>query len=502
MDRAKSKRIRNIRVIATNLFMSLSVIVIVFILMFFAMGFTFNEEGKLEQAGLAQFVSNPSGATVEIDGKSQFGHTEMSKMLSGGYHDVKISKSDYDTWTKRLRVDSGLLTRIEWIRLFPNNPEINDVATFNDLRLATFSPNRKKLITIEKNSNKITIADIQNDYKTTQIDLDEALSTTSNNALTGTLSITAWNDNNTRFIMKWVRDSKISWHLVDLEHNENSTNLSNIFNLAFDSILVENDSASKLWALENGNLRIIDANNHTISSVFATNIEKVANNRDVAAFIHKDGDDRNLSIYKEGEKGYTAITKINNASDDVTVKLAMGTYWNENWLAYTINKRLYILGGRYPSYGRDKASSLKTKLERDINYLPQLMSVNFNQRVIVVSGDNQLTSYDTETKDCYDVELAAPLSNINWLDNYLIWQKTENSIYTRDFDGDNRRMIIADANNPFPVVITENNRWLYYFDVTEEETATDATNKTPSDSVPVSPTETAIRYTLKRKKLQ
>ena len=57
MDRAKQKKIRNIRVILTNIFMSISVVAIVFVLMLIAMGFSFNAEGKLEQAGLLQLNS-------------------------------------------------------------------------------------------------------------------------------------------------------------------------------------------------------------------------------------------------------------------------------------------------------------------------------------------------------------------------------------------------------------------------------------------------------------
>ena len=98
MDRAKQKKIRNIRVILTNIFMSISVVAIVFVLMLIAMGFSFNESGKLEQAGLLQLSSHPSGASVEIDKSVQFGHTDFSKMLSSGEHSIYIDKEGYDYW--------------------------------------------------------------------------------------------------------------------------------------------------------------------------------------------------------------------------------------------------------------------------------------------------------------------------------------------------------------------------------------------------------------------
>lgn len=143
MEWTKSKKFRNLRVIATNIFMCISVIVIVFILMMIAMGFTFTESGKLEQAGLIQIVSYPSDASVSIDGDAQFGHTEFSKMLSSGSHQIKITKPGYDSWNKDQKIDAGLLTRIDWIRLFPKKSQTTDVHSFEDLRLATFSSNRK-----------------------------------------------------------------------------------------------------------------------------------------------------------------------------------------------------------------------------------------------------------------------------------------------------------------------------------------------------------------------
>ncbi len=503
MDRAKSKKIRNIRIIATNIFMCLSVIAIVFVLMLVAMGFTFNESGKLEQAGLIQLTSTPSDASITIDGESQFGKTEFSKMLSSGVHQISIAKPGFDTWRKDLKIDAGLLTRVEWIRLFPKKSKVSEAKQFNDLRLASFSPNRRKLIVIEKDSNKLFVVDIQDDNaKTTELALNDCLSTTAAKAVDGTISIVAWNDSNSRFIAKWTNGEDTSWHLVDIEHSENSTNLSKKFNLTFDSILTSNDSASKLWALENGNLRLIDADNFTISSSIASNIEKIAHNRDVITFVHIENGARQLSLYRDGEKGYSTIAKLNKTTEDTTIKLAMGTYWNDEWLTYSTDKKIYILKGKYPSYGKNESNKFKTILERELNYAPQLLSVNANRRVAVYMGENNMTSYDIETDDCYDTQLTNSPTNINWLDDYLIWQNVDNAAIVRDFDGDNRRTVVSNINNPFPIAISQNNKWLYYFDMAEKETATDADKTTPSDSDPVNTTKTALKYTLKRKSLQ
>ena len=152
MDRQRKKKIQNIRIMITNILMAISVIGIVFILMLIAMGYNFNENGGLEQSGLIQISSSPKGATVEIDNETQFGRTDISKMLSSGDHRVKISKDGYDSWERTIKVDAGLLTRIEWARLFPLKANTATVAQFSNLRLAEFSDNRKNLFVIEHDS--------------------------------------------------------------------------------------------------------------------------------------------------------------------------------------------------------------------------------------------------------------------------------------------------------------------------------------------------------------
>ena len=127
----KSKKIRNARIIATDIFMFVAVIAIVFLMMLIAMGFKFNDDGDLEQSGLLQVSSHPSSAKVTIDGNELLMPTEISKLLSIGEHDLKVTKTGYDTWNSTVSIESGLLTEISWVRLFPLDPKLSDVDTFD-----------------------------------------------------------------------------------------------------------------------------------------------------------------------------------------------------------------------------------------------------------------------------------------------------------------------------------------------------------------------------------
>ena len=499
MDRARQKKIRNIRVIATNIFMSVSVVAIVFVLMLIAMGFSFNENGGFEQSGLLQLASHPSGASVEIDGNSQFGHTEFSKMLSSSEHKVRVTKDGYDSWTSNVKIDAGLLTRVEWVRLFPNNPEINDASSYKELRLAEFSADRKWLITIEKDSNELIRANIQGDrLKNYRLSLSTVLGTDAEKALLGEFAIHDWNENCSKALLSWKNEDATTWYLVDLEHAENSVNLTKKFNHNFSAVLIANDSASKLWGLADGELYRADISESKISEPIASKVELFTNNKDVVAFVNleeivqKDDQpaktERHVNTYKDGEESFTTIASL---SDKQKVSgITMNTYWNEEWLAYSYDKEIRVLAGKYPSYGKQN-STLKVILERNLNFAPTMISRGGKGNIIVFAGGKNMVSYDIETKRYYDTELNTNLAKINWLDEYLLWQNVDNSTIVRDFDGGNRRSITEKTNDKLPVVVSENNRWLYYFEI-----PTEAIEETETGTIPY------ITINLKREKLQ
>ncbi len=490
MDRQRKKKIENARVIATNIFMGLSVIAIVFALMLIAMGFNFGEDGGLEQSGLIQIASNPKGASVEIDGKGQFNHTDMSKMLSAESHHIKISKSNYDTWEKDVEVDAGLLTRIEWARLFPINPKTTDAASFTNIRFAEFSSDRKHLIVIEHDSPYLNYMNIQDDKisRSHKLSLNAILGE-GKNVLIGTLSVKAWNNDGNKVIIAWENENSTTWYYVDLENEKNAVNLTKEFQMDFTDIKIANNSASKLWALENHRLHTINVNDLSISSIIASDVEQFVNNGSVVTYVAINSKDksRKISLYQDGEEGSTTILNLEDKNPAIT--LAMGTYWNVSWLAFSTDQHIEFYGGNYPSY--DKKSSLKQLISKDLDFTPSTISVNNTGRIVTLAGASQFASIDTETNKLFTAAFDSESSGINWLDDYLFWEIVQEKIIVRDFDGDNRREVITNVNCELPVVISENNRWLYYFIIEVPEDDGDVLSAPSTETI----------YTLKRLKL-
>ena len=81
---------------AVYTFMTLSVTVIVSLLMLVVLGYQFNQkDGKLEQGGLLQFYSIPTGAQVTLDEMKLGSLTNTKTTVDSGNHFVTFSDNGY-----------------------------------------------------------------------------------------------------------------------------------------------------------------------------------------------------------------------------------------------------------------------------------------------------------------------------------------------------------------------------------------------------------------------
>lgn len=486
MERAKKKKLNKIRVITTNIFMGITIVAIAGILTLLAMGYSLSRDGGLEQSGLLQVKSTPSGATVTINGDTQFYRTEMSKMLSGDTHNVLVTKSGYDTWEANVNIETGLLTRIDWVRLFPLEKTIETVHSYDSLRLVSVSPESHYFLLLPNDSPKAQIIDIRSDevkYKT--LDFATALHLEKNTIPIGQLDIIAWNSNNTKFLLKWTHEEIVEWHLIDTQKTESSINLTQAFQLNFTDLQIVDDAATKIWALESGNLRLIHVDTTTISSILVSNIDTIYSNAEAIALIKTNPttSKRTVELYKEGEKGTTTLHKL---PEDATSVIAMGSNWTGDWVAYTVNERFFVLSGKYPSYETAKsAKTFKTIFENDLDFVPTAITPNPTERFAIASADTKISAADIEIGERYYYEFSSN-DKINWLDNFLLWSDHDNTLTVIDFNGLNRRSL-GDIATGYTLGLTSNNRWLYFI----SSKTTEATESEPE----------ATTYLLQRERL-
>ena len=539
----KTKKIRNARIIATDIFMLIAVIAIVFIMMLIAMGFSFTDNGRIEQSGLVEISSRPSSAKVTIDGKELFSTTEVNKLLATGSHDIKITKTGYDTWNYTINIEAGLTTTIDWVRLFPLNPEIANVDTFDKkLSIASVSESRRSILVAEDKATTFSVLNLQ-DEKLKEVakikfqDLLGELGEGETAATANDFKVVAWNSNDTRILVSHQKGDTNEWIVVNTSEPTKSINITKLYNKDFAKLLFANDAATNLWALTaEGELSELNTNSTAAPIAVATNVKQMINNGDTVIYVAPSKDlvfdsygnetsstktteseedtesdikaaTDKIFVYNEGEIDSTAIADLGSANP--TVILDTGTYWSKDWLVYNLNDKLIIRKGSYPIYNKTQDSDFAIVKEVELGYVPSIATHNSDQRIIVAANGADIYTYDiiytTERKYQSDIELT----NLNWLDDFLYWQSKDKTIVVRDFNGDNRRELLSDVLEELPITISANNRYLYFFTTEEipvitkdeakaeektEETTTETTeSNTPAATRPI--------YYLTREKL-
>ena len=239
----KTKKIRNARIIATDIFMLIAVIAIVFIMMLVAMGFSFTDNGRIEQSGLVEISSRPSSAKVTIDGKELFSTTEVNKLLATGSHDIKITKTGYDTWNYTINIEAGLTTTIDWVRLFPLNPEIANVDTFDKkLAIASVSESRRSILVAEDKATTFSVLNLQ-DEKLKEVakikfqDLLGELGEGETAATANDFKVVAWNSNDTRILVSHQKGDTNEWIIINTSEPTKSINITKLYNKDFTKLL-------------------------------------------------------------------------------------------------------------------------------------------------------------------------------------------------------------------------------------------------------------------------
>ena len=151
---SKKKMVAKLAVIYT--IMIIATISIVTFIALFMLGYRFDTtKGQIEQYGLLQFASTPSGGTVKVDDKIVGSSTPSKKSVEAGTHTVQMWRDGYETWSKTVEVKSGTLIWLNYTLFVPKKLSVEPVANFDSVAYSLASPNGKYILIQTKTDLKI-----------------------------------------------------------------------------------------------------------------------------------------------------------------------------------------------------------------------------------------------------------------------------------------------------------------------------------------------------------
>lgn len=475
MYRPPSKRKQAIRHALIYTGMTLSVIALVTGIVFFILGFRFDaDNGRLEQGALLQFATEPSGATIAVDGKTITPRTPAKYSVLAGEHTFRMSKDGYETWSKTLDVKAGTLTWLNYARLIPVNRPVETVESYSSLAGMITSPDGKMILSITDASRPtMQLADIRsNDVKLSTVTLPAELYTDATTKdVSHTFTLGSWDTGGRYVLVNHTYNGKSEWLVVDTRDVNASKNITRVLDIEITSPVFSGTNGSVVYALSAGDIRKLDLSAATISRSLVSGVTAFSlYDNTIITYEGKDATDSTkhvVGVYREGD---SAPHVLRSVSVDVPLKIATSRYFNQDYVAIAEGSRIDILRGSYPSSSSDDTTSLG--IVSTVDFAPSTTHLSFSPKgdYVLAQTNASFVSYDVEharvNRSIVGQDPSAKVSPLRWIDDDHVWSDAEGQLTLREFDGANNT-VISPAAMGFGSVISDNDTYMYSIGKTE-----------------------------------
>jgi len=283
MHKHRNKRRKRIQLAFVYTLMAIAVLSIVAILVLVVQGYRYNRfDGKIEQGGLVQFDSRPAGATVTVDDITLANRTASKVTLSAGRHTITMTRDGYSSWKKEVLVKPGSVLWLNYTRLFPTNPKVTSVATFEGVATALPAPSGKQIAVVAKSSNpEISLTTLNDDVpQTKKIIIPTGSYTAPGADQSQAFELESWDKNSNLLLVRHMYGDKTEYISIDTRDSL-ARNISIELGLDIASVAYSLGDSNVLYVVTTAHdLRRINLSGATVSGPLATNVATISVNEE------------------------------------------------------------------------------------------------------------------------------------------------------------------------------------------------------------------------------
>lgn len=469
MHHNSDKRRTRVRLALTYSMMGIAIIGAVVVLVLILQGYRFNRyDGKVEQGGLVQFDSRPSGATVNLDGIALSAKTASKLTVFAGTHAVTMTKDGYMPWSKSVTVKAGGVLWLNYARLYPQSPIVSTAAVYDTVSAARVAPNRKQLIALSSSNQGVLYLTSLNDDRaqTRTITLNQGVLTSASDAASVSFSVITWDQDSQYVIIRHNFDNKSEY--LSLNVNDGTTsNITKALGVDISKIeYVVGDHTAVYLLTTSHELRRGDLAAATISGPLVTSVADFAQaDRSTVTYETTRGSDGSRSVgYLTN--GASRPRSVYTVKDDgtSTLKFRIGTYYGDHFLVLAYGDTTTVYTADLPS--SDSSSSLSWRRVGWLSTKGGVSYVGFSpetKRFVYAQMTDTIATYDLETNAVAKVTLQGRVSReLEWVDSFHIGSTANSESYFYDFDGTNGHVVATNVLD-MPTTISENDKYFYYF---------------------------------------
>lgn len=468
MYKKPSTRVQRTQLIALYVGMTLVVLTVVAILLLVVLNYGFNRQtGMLEQRGLVQFASTPSGATVEVDGTAISSKTSTKYSVDPGVRRFDVWREGYETWELTTNIDAGSLVWLNYVRLVPKNRNIETVRQYDSSVASVASPNNRAiLVQTDPKIPEFRYVDITRDQPTARIiqlpkEVYEPTDDTEKEAEAhqpSTYTIDRW-DESGRYVLLWkaVGSSK-QLIMLDTEDPSRTVNVTREFSLPISNARFSGRSGNVLYVVSDGAIRKLNIGEGTASRVLVAHVTYF-DLYDAQTLVYVAQTEalssRTVGVYREGDKAPTTLQEIKDK--DAPVSIAAASYYGTTYTVIAEGKNARIYKGQF-----DRGMS-GLELLTSMTLQGTIQKVEFNDASshVVVRTTEGFASYNIDRK-LTNYAKVAKSQDMFWIDSMHLGLVQDGTLSMMDVDGTNR--IALGKAAPFQAVtLSRNGTYLYSF---------------------------------------
>ncbi|MEI7918141.1 MAG: PEGA domain-containing protein [Candidatus Saccharibacteria bacterium] len=466
MRKLTTKRKALVKLITVYAFMTLAVVTIVAIISLFVLGFRFNaDDGRIEQYAFLQFATSPKNATVTVDGEVVSSKTPNKSTVREGRHNVVMSLDGYQTWSKTVDIKAGTITWLNYVILVPDTNVAESVINYESIYSTLTAPkSRNMLIQLKSDMPTYNLVDISSDaIKTTKIIIPaDAYSQSGVVGVVHTFNSYKWDDGGRYVLINHIYGDKNEWLVLDTQDVAVTKNITRLLNVSISSISFSGTSGNDFYALNGSDIRKLDLAAGTLSKALVSNVDsfEVYNSNIITYTGTGANGNRVAGLYREGDINLHILKTA--LSKDSALHIATANYYNENYIAISDGKKVYITSGNYPNTVAENTTSMKAYATFDSAVNIQNLSFNPTGEYVLVQSGSYFVSFDLENKHftSSNIDGTGDVSTLKWLDNSNLWSDRGGNLVVRDFDGINGHVINSVVSGQ-DVTLTANKKYLY-----------------------------------------
>lgn len=474
MHRKRSNKRQRIQLTFVYTLMVLAVVSIVAILVLVIQGYRYNRfDGTLEQGGLVQFNSRPTGATVSVDSVTLANKTASKVTLTAGGHTVSMSREGYSSWKKDVKVRPGTVLWLDYALLFPNSPVVDTAAQYTTVSSALPSPNQKRMAVIAAADTAEVLLTALNDTKpeTVKVPIPAAAFTAVADGAEQSFTLQSWDKESNLLLIKHTHGGKAEYLSLDVRDGK-ARNVSTELGLDIDKIMYSRGDSDVLYVLTTAHeLRRVNLSAATVSGPLASNVADVTINEEkIIMYTTLPDADGKRSVGYVSSGSNIAKVIASYSGEAGVVHTATGNYYGDHYLVTLQGTSLKIVKGDFPASDSTAAPKLvqvaSLTVANGADYVG--FSPNANRMVYAGKG-SQIVTYDLELRSHALTTLQDPLTRgVQWLDDYHLLAVGKNGYYY-DFDGTNSQLFASNTLEQ-PATLSDNDKYIYYFASSEKGT--------------------------------